>query len=110
MTGGCTECTLILNMATVIPATKARNNFFDILNAVIYKGEEFVVEKSGEGSVRIMPEPKRPSPEEIDKILSEFKRVFGKHARRKYWGVMDTPAWKKKERRYLERLSKGIID
>lgn len=97
-------------MVTVIPATKARNKFFDILNAVIYKGEEFVVEKNGAGRVKIIPEPKRPSPKEIDKILDEFKRVFGKHARRKYWGVMDTPAWKRKERRYLKRLSEGIID
>lgn len=97
-------------MVTVIPATKARNNFFDILNAVIYKGEEFVVEKDGEGRARIMPEPKRPSAEEIDKILADVREVFAKSAKRKYWGVMDTPAWKRKERRYLERLSKGIID
>lgn len=95
-------------MATVIPATKARNNFFDILDAVIYKGEEFVVEKNGAGRAKIVPEPKRPSPEEIDKILDEFKRVFGKHARRKYWGVMDTPAWKKKEAKYLENLYKRV--
>lgn len=96
-------------MVTVIPATKARNKFFDILNAVIYKGEEFVVEKSGEGSVRIVPEREKPTPKEIDRVLDEFKRVFGKYPRRKYWGVMDTPAWRKKERKYLNNLSKGII-
>lgn len=97
-------------MATVIPATKARNNFFDILNAVIYKGEEFVVEKNGEGRVKIIPETPRRSPEEVKKILANFRKTFAKAARRKYWGVMDTPAWKRKERRYLERLSKEIID
>lgn len=94
-------------MATVIPATKARNNFFDILNAVIYKGEEFVVEKSGEGSVRIVPELKRPSPEEIDRVLARVRKVFGTK-RPKYWSVMDTPAWKKKERKYLKDLYKRV--
>lgn len=95
------------NMVTVIPATKARNNFFYILNAVIYKGEEFVVEKNGEGSVRIMPEPKRPSPEEIDRVLARVRKVFGTK-RPKYWSVIDTPAWKKKERKYLKDLYKRV--
>lgn len=97
-------------MVTVIPATKARNKFFDILNAVIYKGEEFVVEKSGEGRVKIVPEMPRRSPEEIKKILANFRKTFAKSAKIKYWSVMDTPAWKKKDKKYLERLSKGIID
>lgn len=97
-------------MATVIPATKARNKFFDILNAVIYKGEEFVVEKNNAGRVKIIPETPKRSPEEVRKILANFRKTFAKAAKRKYWGVIDTPAWKKKERRYLERLSKGIID
>lgn len=29
--------------------------FFDMLNAVIYKGEEFVIEKKDAGTVRIVP-------------------------------------------------------
>jgi hypothetical protein len=32
-------------MKNVISATEARNNFFEMLNSVIYKGEEFIVEK-----------------------------------------------------------------
>lgn len=94
-------------MVTVIPATKARNKFFDILNAVIYKGEEFVVEKNGAGRVRIMPVKRKPTSREIDRVLDEFKRVFGKK-RPKYWGVMDTPAWKRKEAKYLENLYKRV--
>lgn len=96
-------------MKSPIPATEARNRFFEILNAVIYKGEEFIIEKSGEGRARIIPDKTKPSPEEIDRVLDEFKRVFGTK-RPKYWGVTETPAWKRKERRYLKRLSKGIID
>lgn len=95
---------------TVIPATEARNRFFEILNAVIFKGEEYVVEKEHAGRVRIVPEErKKPTAEEIEKTLAQLRRVFGKYKRRKYWSVLDTPAWKKKERKYLEDLSKGII-
>lgn len=97
-------------MKHVLSATKARNNFFEILNAVIFKGEEYVVEKEHAGRVRIVPEvQKRPTAEEIEKTLAELRRVFGRYKRKKYWSVLDTPAWKKKERKYLENLSKGII-
>lgn len=98
-------------MNNTLSATEARNNFFEILNLAIYKGEEFIVEKDGKPAVKISPvTPAKTSPEEITKIIKEVKKVFAKSARRKYWSVIDTPAWKKKERRYLERLSKGIID
>lgn len=97
-------------MANIISATEARNNFFELLNSVIFKGEEFVVKKENAGMVRIIPERSvRPTSEEIDKTLREFRKVFAKSAKRKYWSVLDTPAWKKKERKYLEDLSQGII-
>ena len=51
----------------------------------------------------------RRSPEEIDKIIKEVREVFAKSKKRKYWSVIDTPAWKKKESKYLENLSKGIV-
>ena len=90
-------------------ATEARNRFFEILNAVIFKGEEYVIEKEDAGRVRIVADrPKKPTAEEIEETLATLRKVFGKR-RRKYWSVLDTPAWKKKERKYLENLSKGII-
>lgn len=97
-------------MKNPIPATEARNKFFDILNAVIYKGEEFIIEKKGEGKVKIIPDKSIHSPSELKKILIDVRTVFAKSKKRKYWSVMDTPAWKKKERKYLEKLSRGIID
>lgn len=97
-------------MKNTLSATEARNRFFEILNTVIFKGEEFVVEKKDAGRVRIVPEKPKHSPEEIGKILREVREVFKKSKRRKYWSVIDTPTWKKKERKYLENLSKGIID
>lgn len=101
----------VYTMNNTLSATQARNNFFEILNLAIYKGEEFTVEKDGKPAVKISPVTSaKPSSEEITKIISDVKKVFAKSARRKYWSVIDTPAWKKKERRYLERLSKGIID
>lgn len=98
-------------MKHTIAATEARNKFFEILNAVMHKGEEFVVEKDGKPAAKVIPiDEERKSPEEIDRILKEMRDVFKKHKKRKYWSVIDTPAWKKKERKYLENLSKGIID
>ena len=97
-------------MKHVLSATEARNNFFEMLNSVIYKGEEFIVEKEDAGSVRIVPAVrKRPTADEIEKTLAQLRKVFGKYKKRKYWSVLDTPSWKKKERKYLENLSKGII-
>lgn len=93
-----------------IPATKARNRFFELLDLVQYKGEEFIVEKDGEPAAKLVPAEKVKSPEEIKKILRDVRRVFKNSAKRKYWSVMDTPAWKKRERKYLENLSRGIID
>lgn len=90
-------------------ATEARNNFFELLNKVIYKGEEFVVEKDGKPAAKISPLPIKRKPEEINKILTDIRKVFAKSAKRKYWSVIDTPAWKKKEKKYLENLSKGIV-
>lgn len=106
LTSECTQCTLA-DMVTVIPATKARNKFFDILDAVIYKGEEFVVEKNGAGRVRIVPVKDKPSPEEINKVLARARKVFGTK-RPKYWSAVETPAWRKKEKKYLEELHKKV--
>lgn len=96
-------------MNTTLSATEARNNFFELLNLAIYKGKEFTVEKDGKPAVKIVPMEKKKSKEEIEKILSDVRKVFAKAAKRKYWSVIDTPAWKRKERKYLEDLSKGII-
>ena len=98
------------NMNTTLSATQARNRFFELLDLAIYRGEEFTVEKNGQPAVKISPVVKKKSTEEISKILADVRRVFAKSAKRKYWSVIDTPAWKKKERKYLENLSKGIID
>jgi len=97
-------------MKNVISATEARNNFFEMLNSVIYKGEEFIVEKDGKPAVKVSSAASKRDPQEIEKILKDVRRVFAKSAKRKYWSVIDTPAWKRKERRYLKRLSEGIID
>lgn len=93
----------------ILSATEARRRFFDILNAVIFKNEEFVVEKKGAGRVKIILDAPKHTPEEIKKILVDVRRVFSKSAKRKHWSVIDTPDWKKKEAKYLEDLSRGII-
>jgi len=96
-------------MNTTLSATEARNRFFELLNLAKYRGEEFTIEKDGVPAVKLIPFEKRKSPEEIKKILADVRKAFSKVAKRKYWSVIDTPAWKKKESKYLEDLSKGII-
>jgi len=92
-----------------ISATDARNRFFELLNLAMYKGEEFLVEKDGKPAAKVVPVDTQKSPEEIKATLAEFRRVFAKSAKRKYWSVLDTPAWKRKEKIYLENMAKGIL-
>ena len=92
-----------------LSATDARNRFFELLNLAMYKGEEFLVEKDGKPAMRLLPPEEKKSPEKIKATLAEFRRVFAKSAKRKYWSVIDTPAWKRNERKYLENISKGIL-
>ena len=40
-------------MSQVITATQAKNQFAEIVNKVIYQGEEFVVEKQGKPAILI---------------------------------------------------------
>ncbi len=42
-------------MSQLISATQARNKFAEIVNRVIYKGEEFLVQKRGKTVVKIVP-------------------------------------------------------
>lgn len=92
-----------------LSATDARNRFFELINLAMYRGEEFLVEKDGRPAVKVIPADAKKSPEEIKAILAEVRRVFAKSAKRKYWSVLDTPAWKRKDRKYLENISKGIL-
>lgn len=93
----------------VLSATDARNRFFELLNLTMYRGGEFLVEKDGKPAMRLLPPEEKKSSEEIKAVLAEVRRVFAKSAKRKYWSVLDTPAWKRKEKKYLENISKGIL-
>ncbi len=97
------------SMNTTLSATEARNRFFELLDMARYERKVFTIEKDGEPTAKLIPAEKRKSPQEIREILADFRKAFAKAAKRKYWSVIDTPAWKKKERKYLEDLSKGII-
>lgn len=97
-------------MNTTLSATEARNRFFELLDLVYFKGEEFTIEKNGIPAIKLTALEKKKSPEEIDKILKDVRRIFAKSVKRKYWSVVETPSWKKKERIYLEDLSKGTVD
>lgn len=94
----------------VISATDARNRFFELVNLAMYRGDEFLVEKDGRPAIKLVPARLESSAEETGKILIDIRKVFAKSAKRKYWSVIETPAWKRKQKDYLNNLSKGIID
>lgn len=98
------------SMNTTLSATEARNRFFELLDLAKYKRETFTIEKDGDPVVTLNPVVKKKSKEEIDRIFADMRKIFAKSKKRKYWSVIDTPEWKKKERKYLQNLSKGIID
>lgn len=92
-----------------LSATDARNRFFELINLAMYKGEEFLVEKDGRPAVRVIPADTGKSAQEITSILADVRKVFSGSAKRTYWSVLDTPAWKRKEKKYLKNISKGIL-
>lgn len=96
-------------MNTTLSATEARNRFFELLDLAKYKRETFIIEKDGEVVATIGPTSEKPSIDVIHKILTDMRRIFAKSAKRKQWSVVDSQAWKKKEKKYLEDLSKGIV-
>lgn len=91
-------------MNNFISATDARNRFFEILNLVASKGYEFVVEKDGKPAAKFVPLNMGKTLAEIKIIIAGFKKTFGKTAGRKYWSILETPAWNKKEKKYLKSL------
>lgn len=61
-----------------ITATEAGRNFSKIVNRVLYRGEEFVVERAGEPVCRIVPtRPLRLSGAEALRVLKSLPRVKG---------------------------------
>ncbi|PIP52597.1 hypothetical protein COW80_05045 [Candidatus Beckwithbacteria bacterium CG22_combo_CG10-13_8_21_14_all_01_47_9] len=60
-------------MSMVIPATVARNNFFDILNRILYGNEVFYITKAGTKAMVKMS--KYPSTNKILDRLSDKARV-----------------------------------
>ena len=65
-------------MSMVIPATEARNNFFDILNRVLYGNEVIYITKAGTKAMAKMT--KYPSIKKILDNLSEKTRTKGKNS------------------------------
>jgi prevent-host-death family protein len=61
-------------MESRISATEAARNFSDLLNRVRYRGEEFVVERSGEAVCRIVPaKPRKRTLADLVRILDSAR-------------------------------------
>ena len=69
-------------MATRVSATEAVRTFSDLLNRIRYRGEEFVVERSGEPVCRMTPAapPKHVSLRDLTSLLGEIPKPDGGYA------------------------------
>ncbi len=64
-------------MKTVrVSATHARNNFFDLLNQVMYEGVQVIVQKAGTKR-EVVIQPKRLNEQEIEEQLKEVRKFYG---------------------------------
>jgi len=63
-------------MESRVSATQAARSFSDLLNRIRYRGEEFVVERSGEPVCRMLPAepPRRFTLRELATLLRETPR------------------------------------
>lgn len=59
-------------MATRITATEAARNFSDILNRVRYRGESFIIERSGDIVAELSPSTIAPVRKSTLRVLAEF--------------------------------------
>ncbi len=63
-------------MTRRITATEAARTFSDVVNRVLYRGEDFVVERAGAPVCRIGPlTPSRCTVEELSRLLAELPKL-----------------------------------
>lgn len=91
-------------MNSVISATEARKRFFEIIDWARATEGEIVIEKDGQPAVVLSGAKPVKTKKEIREIIANFRRLMSKYPREKYWSVLDTPQWRKKDRAYLKSL------
>lgn len=55
-------------MTNVVSATQARENFAEIINRVMYSGEEFIIEKQGKTAAILTPHRKIKNKKGVKKM------------------------------------------
>lgn len=63
-------------MLQTISATKARENFAEIINRVMYGDDEFIIEKQGKPAVKIVKIQKEPTKIESDRQKKKATKKF----------------------------------
>lgn len=92
-----------------LSATELRKNIFELLNLVMYKGEEFLIKKDGKPVARLVPVVgDKPSEVEIKKTFSELRSHFSKYKKSDFGRIFHTPEWKKKDKAYLKHLEEKM--
>lgn len=61
-------------MNTVVTASECARSFSDIVNRVVYRGEEFIVERNGQPACRISPA--EPFPGARTCTVAQFDNLF----------------------------------
>lgn len=75
----------------------------------MYKGEEFLIEKDGKPAARLVPVSKdKPSAEEIQKTIDEFRKHFSKYKKSDFRLPFHTPEWRKRDKAYIKKLQKRM--
>lgn len=95
-----------------VSATQARNNFFDLLNQVIYEGAQVIVEKAGtKRNVRFIPDAikRATTKEDNEERMRILKETFGMWKDVPESRIYDDRFRGKRAKEYLDRVRKGDV-
>jgi len=91
-----------------VSATEARNNFFNLLNQVIYEGVQVIIQKAGVAK-KVILMPKTEKEEEHEKTMKILKKTFGIWKNVPDSRIYDDRLRGKRAREYLDRVRKWDV-
>jgi len=91
-----------------VSATNARNNFFNLLNQVMYENTRVIINKAGVKNEAVI-EPKVPKEEELKKRMKILKETFGIWKDVPDSRIYDDRLRGKRAKEYLKRARKWDV-
>lgn len=89
-----------------VSVTSARNNFFQLLNQVMYEGLQVVIGKAGTDREVVLKE-KTPLKEEYEKTMKVLRSTYGALKNTPASGLADDRLRGKRSREYLKKIRKA---